>query len=39
MTIDLHGYHPCDIVWCDVFERVLKQAWEIGDKRICFIQD
>ena len=37
MTIDLHGYHPCDIVWCDVFERVLKQAWEIGDKRICFI--
>lgn len=37
MTIDLHGYHPSDIVWCDVLKTILKQAWEIGDERVCFI--
>ena len=36
-TIDLHGYHPADIVWCDVLQKILQQSWEMGEDRICFI--
>ena len=30
MTIDLHGYHPADIVYNDVLDKIVEQAWEMG---------
>ena len=37
MTIDLHGYHPREIVRCDVLRRILQQAWEMGEANIWLI--
>jgi hypothetical protein len=28
--IDLHGYHPSEIVWNGRLEKVVQQVWEIG---------
>ncbi len=30
MQIDVHGYHPVDIVWSGVFAKLVEQAWEMG---------
>jgi hypothetical protein len=30
MEIDLHGYHPAEIVFNGVLADILKQAWEMG---------
>jgi hypothetical protein len=37
MEIDLHGYHPSDIVWNGVLARIVQQAWEMGERRLCLI--
>ena len=37
MTIDLHGYHPSDIIWNGVLERVVQQAWEMGETSLSLI--
>lgn len=37
MIIDLHGYHPADVVRCDVLQRVVQQAWEIGEEDLWLI--
>ena len=37
MEIDLHGYHPRDIVWSGVLAKVVQQAWEMGESHLCFI--
>jgi type II secretory ATPase GspE/PulE/Tfp pilus assembly ATPase PilB-like protein len=37
VEIDLHGYGPNDIVFCDVFQKIISQAWEIGAEDIYFI--
>ena len=37
MTIDLHGYHPREIVWNGVLERIIQQAWEMGETCLYFI--
>lgn len=37
MTIDLHGYHPSDIVWNGVLDRIIQQAWEMGEKELSLI--
>ena len=31
MTIDLHGYHPSEIVWNGVLKEVIRQSWEMGE--------
>jgi hypothetical protein len=36
MKIDLHGYHPPDIVGPPM-SMIIEQAWEMGADRICFI--
>jgi hypothetical protein len=36
VKIDLHGYHPSDIVGLPM-SKVIEQAWEMGADRICFI--
>jgi hypothetical protein len=37
MEIDLHGYHPRDIVWSGVLTRIVQQAWEIGESELTLI--
>ena len=37
MTIDLHGYHPADIVWNGVLEKVIQQSWEMGEPQLYLI--
>lgn len=37
MTIDLHGYHPADIVWSGVLEKIVRQTWEMGDDTLTLI--
>lgn len=37
MEIDLHGYHPNDIVGSDVLEKIIQQAWEMGEAELKFI--
>jgi hypothetical protein len=37
MEIDLHGYHPSDIVWNGVLAKIVQQAWEMGERRLCLI--
>jgi len=37
MEIDLHGYHPRDVVWSGVLAKVVRQAWEMGESHLCFI--
>jgi len=37
MDIDLHGYHPRDIVWSGVLAQVVQQVWEMGESHLCFI--
>ncbi len=31
MQIDLHGYHPAEIVWSGVLAKIVEQAWEMGE--------
>jgi len=35
MEIDLHGYHPRDVVWSGVLAKLVQQAWEIGESCLC----
>ena len=37
MTIDLHGYHPREIVWNGVLGRIIQQAWEMGEPYLYLI--
>ena len=37
MQIDLHGYHPKEIVWNGVLLELIKQTWEIGERELILI--
>ena len=37
MTIDLHGYHPADIVWSGVLSKIIQQSWEMGEPYLYLI--
>jgi hypothetical protein len=37
MEIDLHGYHPDEIVATDVLTKIVRQAWEMGDPYLRLI--
>jgi hypothetical protein len=37
MQIDLHGYHPAQIVWNGVLAKLLEQAWEMGEDKLILI--
>ena len=37
MEIDLHGYHPQDIVFSGVLAMIVQQAWEMGEAELKLI--
>jgi hypothetical protein len=37
MQIDLHGYHPAEIVFNGVLGKILEQAWEMGEIELILI--
>ena len=37
MQIDLHGYHPSEIVNSGVLDKIVQQAWEMGESNLIFI--
>jgi DNA-nicking Smr family endonuclease len=37
MEIDLHGYHPDEIAHGELLEKIVEQAWEMGERRLCLI--
>jgi hypothetical protein len=37
MQIDLHGYHPGDIVFSGVLSEIIRQAWEMGEASLSLI--
>jgi hypothetical protein len=37
MQIDLHGYHPAEMVWSGVLAKLVEQAWEMGERELLLI--
>ena len=37
MQIDLHGYHPAEIVFNGTLAKILQQAWEMGEDQLILI--
>lgn len=37
MRIDLHGYHPAEIVFNGTLAKIFQQAWEMGEDKLTLI--
>jgi hypothetical protein len=37
MEIDLHGYHPAEVVFNGVLRKILQEAWEMGEHELTLI--
>jgi hypothetical protein len=37
MEIDFHGYHPADIVDTGILDKIVEQAWEMGEPNLYLI--
>ena len=37
MQIDLHGYHPAEIVWNGLLAKIVQQVWEMGERELILI--
>ena len=37
MQIDLHGYHPAEILWSGVLAKLVEQAWEMRERELILI--
>jgi len=37
MQVDLHGYHPSEIVNSGVLDQLVQQAWEMGEAELTVI--
>jgi len=37
MQIDLHGYHPREIVWNGVLTKLVAQAWEMAETELILV--
>jgi len=37
MQIDFHGYHPSQIVWNGTLQKIVQQAWEMGETELSLI--
>jgi DNA-nicking Smr family endonuclease len=35
--MDLHGYHPSEIVQTDVLKKIIQQTWEMGENDVTLI--
>ena len=37
MQIDLHGYHPAEVVWNGVLAKLIEQVWEMAETELILI--
>jgi hypothetical protein len=37
IEMDLHGYHPSEIVQTEVLKKILRQSWEMGGNYVALI--
>ena len=37
MQIDLHGYHPRQVVWNGALTRLVEQVWQMGERELILI--
>ena len=37
MEIDLHGYHPREIIDTGILREIVRQAWEMGEASLTLI--
>ena len=37
IEMDLHGYHPSEIVQTDVLKKIIQQTWEMGENYVTLI--
>ena len=37
MQIDLHGYHPREIVFNGTLAKIVQQAWEMGEGELTLV--
>ena len=37
MQIDLHGYHPAEIVFNGTLAKIVQQSWEMGEDELTLI--
>jgi hypothetical protein len=37
MEIDLHGYHPAEIVFNGTLGKIVQQTWEMGENELTLI--
>ncbi len=37
MEIDLHGYHPAEIVFNGTLGKIVRQTWEMGESELTLI--
>jgi hypothetical protein len=37
MEIDLHGYHPSEIVNSDLLKEIIQQTWDMGETHLKLI--
>jgi hypothetical protein len=37
MEIDLHGYHPAEIVFNGTLDKIVQQTWEMGENELTLI--
>ena len=37
MEIDFHGYHPDDIVHSGILDKIVEQAWQMGEEILFLI--
>jgi hypothetical protein len=37
IKMDLHGYHPSEIVQTDVLKKIIQQTWEMGENDVTLI--
>jgi hypothetical protein len=37
IKMDLHGYHPSEIVQTDVLKKIIQQTWEMGENYLTLI--
>ena len=37
IKMDLHGYHPSEIVQTDVLKKIIQQTWELGESYVTLI--
>jgi len=37
MVIDLHGYHPAEIVFNGILGKIVQQTWEMGESELTLI--